>query len=440
MGRRTARGRTSGEWTLRMVVALCASFATGDAVAAQAVPSDYRVACTAGDLVACSVLGLLYERGEGVPADAEQAVALYEHACAGEEPSACASLGRMYAEGAGVERDAERALELFALACRQGDRWSCEQLDADAASLRSFFKSGRVGDAETALPLGDAVVEVPGAGVRVSTDASGRFALRGLPEGRHRIRVERLGYETLEGGLEVPGEPHLLLLLVREPSASADAPGRIAGRVAEVGGAALGEVDVVVEDRDGARVVTGRSGRFLLDGIAPGLVRLRFERLGYASRGVELVVRPGRTTDVEVTLATRPIELDPIEVTVRSDFLERAGFYRRARRGMGGVQFDRTDIEDLRPLLISDLMRRVPGVQMRYENGQARAVARRRYDRGTCTLSVRVDGADTWTSDLDWLPPDNVEAVEVYYGLSMPIEYTSRFGACGVVMIWTRRR
>ena len=62
------------------------------------------------------------------------------------------------------------------------------------ALANQFFKTGRVGNAETGEPLSDAIIEVPDLGVQVISDAAGRFALAGLlPRPSWRIRSHRAG-------------------------------------------------------------------------------------------------------------------------------------------------------------------------------------------------------------------------------------------------------
>jgi len=81
----------------------------------------------------------------------------------------------------------------------------------------------------------------------------------------------------------------------------------------------------------------------------------------------------------------------------------------------------------------------VPGVRARREGGEVYAEARYRYTRGACPFQIRGDGQPTFDRGPDWIPPEWIEAVEVYHGFDTPIEYTSIFGDCGVVLIWTRR-
>jgi len=52
---------------------------------------------------------------------------------------------------------------------------------------------------------------------------------------------------------------------------------------------------------------------------------------------------------------------------------------------------------------------------------------------------VYLDGIRMVDWNLDRVSPQEVEAIEVYHGVSTPIEYTSMFSTCGVVLIWTRR-
>jgi iron complex outermembrane receptor protein len=64
---------------------------------------------------------------------------------------------------------------------------------------------GRVVD-ERGAALGRALVSVEGSGRAVETDASGRFLLRNLPAGRHRLRISLLGYAPAVREVEVSSE------------------------------------------------------------------------------------------------------------------------------------------------------------------------------------------------------------------------------------------
>lgn len=416
-------------------------------LAAQDTERLYQDACDRGDLTACDVLGLMFMAGDGVFQDLERAVALFRRACEGGEAVGCGHLGLMYHTGAGVALDVAAAVGFYRRACELGERSACENLEtmelpaADAVQADRYVRSGRVVDAETRRPLDGTIVHVPELGIRVTTGASGRVELGRLPSGNHRITAERAGYEILEGELPVPSDAEFLLLLNRASVDDLDAQGRVLGRVMDdAGGAGLSGVAVTVSGATRAGTLTDRQGRFELRDMEPGVTELEFTRLGYAPRSTTLIVQPGRTVEVAAAMSTQPIELEPIEVMVRSGYLERNGFYRRAR-DLRGRTFTRDELDTIDPMYVSDLFWRIPGVSIRQDQDGVRAVSRRgtSFTRGPCTLRVYVDGMPMLGWDMDQLPPDWLEAAEVYQGPSTPIQYSSGLNSCGVILLWTRR-
>ena len=346
----------------------------------------------------------------------------------------CTNLGLMYAFGAGVTLNLARAAGLYQTACEGGERLACS-LRADA---ERFSRSGRVGDAESERPLSLAIVELPDLGIREVSDASGRIVLTGLLPGIHRLRVERVGYTVLDGELEVPGSGDFVILLYRSLMNDPDALGRIVGRVMEGSiGRGLTDVEITLLRPPQVGTLSDGQGRFEMAGVAPGLVELRFVHLGYAPRTATLIVQPGQSVEILAAMSTQPIELEAIEVTVRSTYLERNGFYDRGIFA-AGTQFTREDLAETDPLLVSHIFRRVPGVIVSYESGDARPVSRRSssFTAGNCELSVYLDGMLMRDWDMDDLRVEWVEAIEVYNGLNTPGQYARE--PCGVVLIWTR--
>ncbi len=65
--------------------------------------------------------------------------------------------------------------------------------------------SGAVVDARTGEPVVGAAVRVEGLSLGAAADTSGRFVLTGVPAGRHRLRVERIGYGRLFREVDVAG-------------------------------------------------------------------------------------------------------------------------------------------------------------------------------------------------------------------------------------------
>jgi hypothetical protein len=312
-----------------------------------------------------------------------------------------------------------------------------------ASDERSFFKRGRVSDSETTTALSDALVEVPELGIREISDSEGLVDLGRLPEGTYALRAERVGYDVLEGELQVPGGSQFLLLLNRSQGEDQGEPGAIEGQVLDDSGRALADVDVSIVGQDRERALTNPQGRYRLPRLEPGLVQVRFARLGYAPRTATLVVQPGRTVDIQTILDTEAIELEAIEVTVRSRFLEQNGYYDRARLGVGR-QFDREDLERLQPFQVSDVLFRVPGMRL----SDSRMLAGtpvyainptiRSFTNGPCVMDVYLDGVRLSDPDLNQVAPDWLDGVEVYRGSNTPAQYTG-LNPCGVVLLWSRR-
>jgi TPR repeat protein len=413
----------------------------------------YQRACDNGNMVGCVNLGGIHRNGLGVPADPRYATTLYRRACDAGEAVGCFNLGVSYEGGMGVPQDVPTAVALFQRACEGGLDIGCQRLPArvdqraEAPGSDAEPTFGRVLDAETEAPLPDAIVDLPELGIRLVSDRNGRVDLPDLPGGRHLIRAEATGYAVTDGYLRVPGEADFLVLLEHALVSDPRASGRILGRVTDDSGqSGLSDVDIHVVNRLTGRAISNQQGRFSLDGITPGLAEIRFERLGYEPRTEAVIVQPGTTVDILARMATEPIPLAPIEVVaIRSPYLQRMGFYERSTSDWG-TQFGPAEIQALAPEVLSDLIYRVPGVivERAPQPGAPAIVYSRRRTGATdegCRLEIYLDGVRMEGYDFDEVTPMQVEALEIYQGLDVPVEYQRRSSqsGCGIVLVWTRR-
>lgn len=447
------------------------------AIAAQSVDAEraqrlYGQACEGGDPAACNVFGLMNETGQGVPQNLERARALYRQACEKGQPVGCTNLGLVYGRGLGVEQDLDLARENYELACNGGDLLGCDLFAATDSAGTSvaapgdapsdtgaprYFKAGHVADTENARGLSDVIVTVPDLGIEVVSDDQGRVELGRLPAGRHVLLAERFGYEPVNGTLDVPGSAEFLVLMNRALMGDPLARGRIEGRIMDAQtDDPLSDVEVAVVDQERARVLSNQQGGFVLRDVRPGLLTVRFSRLGYAPRTTTLVVQPGEERELTTQMSTEAIELPAIDVTAnaRLGYLERVGLYARQRTAKG-TQFMRDDIElHATNSPLHNLLRRAPGilvqaisngsgtafyaVNRRVQTGFAAGPANPFARGGPCILPVYLDGVRTITAQIDQIPSAQIEAVEVYSGGDTPIQYAGT-NPCGVVLIWTRR-
>jgi hypothetical protein len=244
---------------------------------------------------------------------------------------------------------------------------------------------------------------------------------------------------------------------------------------------ATGRIFGVVLDRQSGKPVAGvlvtlagtglsaesdARGRFTLADVAPGNYDLAAEHLGFATQSSPVDVLAGKTIDVTIRLATRPIELRPISVTVteRARWLELQGFYdRRDNGGLAGHYITRDLIERRNTTYITEILDEVPGVSAHYLVPGKRVIRFSRHTSATlrsrdpfrnrgCEPDLYIDGRqykqtympmvtdrgewDIKVDNYDVVPPTQVEAIEVYVGAATPPQYAN---GCGVILIWLRR-
>ncbi len=190
---------------------------------------------------------------------------------------------------------------------------------------------------------------------------------------------------------------------------------------------------------------TDETGRFELAKVRPGMLSLRFRRLGFAPDTVELLVLAGKTVPLEVTLSRVAVALTPFVITGRTDLTGwRAGFYQRRDVGSGHF-FTAEDIEKRNPSMMSDMFRMIPGVTiMPNPTGMIRNQLRFRGARGGCAPLTWLDGSPLSAGefDIDNLSPRSIEAFEVYTGSIVPPRFSSPPGigprTCGAIVIWSK--
>lgn len=173
-------------------------------------------ACTAGNLAACKLLGLLYENGLGGTQDFAKASSLFQRACSSgsaQNPDACSYLGVMYTRGIGVTQNYAQAAALFQKACTAQYWDGCWMLGAlyqqgmgvtqDYTQARGLYqKACDQGDMLGCVYLGGLYLN----GTGVTPDAGQTLALyQKACDGGATVGCVRLGalYETgkAQGGV-----------------------------------------------------------------------------------------------------------------------------------------------------------------------------------------------------------------------------------------------
>ncbi len=215
---------------------------------------------------------------------------------------------------------------------------------------------------------------------------------------------------------------------------------RMVGVVRDSAGAAIEGASVTIP---GTSVLTDARGAFLLFTLDLDTVTISIRRLGFEPIEALLGARSGLWDTVVVQMDPSAQRLSNVNVKGNAPpsraMLAMRSFDERKARGLGTF-ITRAEIVERGSSRLSDLLRTKRGVNV--VKGKVRFVA---YSgsRGTvCIPDIWLDGTRTRGMEIDELPPNTVELMELYPNLStVPMEFQS-FGAnttpCGTIVVWTR--
>lgn len=258
--------------------------------------------------------------------------------------------------------------------------------------------------------------------------------------------------------------PILPLVLVLLAAAAGDVAGQaVEGTLldAETGEPIPGATVTLARTSDGSgtglarSALTAEDGRFRLSGVPTGRYTLRAERIGYhAVTSPPFDVLRGEVLTLELRASTHAVPLSPLTVTadrpalVLSPRLASRGFYERretyGREGMGFGKFlTSADPEIRNAFFATDVFRHIPGITF---ESSGRGLNTRVLLRRGCIPKVYLDGilirVDGAASINDLIPASDIAGVEIYMGLTAPIEFMDMSQGdmpCGSIVMWTGR-
>jgi hypothetical protein len=315
--------------------------------------------------------------------------------------------------------------------------------------------------AEVIIEKGSIRRDVPK--VEAKANASGLFAMCGVPLGAPIMLQAALASDS-SGSFEVtlPGDGLLhrdiyVAPFARTKVAVADsAPsvdllrgnGRLRGQVLGTNGRPIAGARVTVWGT-GLEAMTAADGRFSMAALPAGTHTMEVRAVGFspARQPVDIVQGAPGTTEIE--LANLGITLDTVRVVAQRVFSSRreADMERRLQKSLGHV-IDEKEIEKRRPMVMTDVLRTIPGVAVLPGKRSGEDVYMRGglgiLGSGMCRPDVRVDGSLVTNDELfpfnSIVSMDQIRAIEVYAHASLvPVEYQTLSG-CGVIAIWTGPR
>ncbi len=318
------------------------------------------------------------------------------------------------------------------------------------ALQRGGTVTGMVIDSED-QPISGVLVFVEGGVSPVLTGAIGRFRMEIATAGTHVLNFRKAGLEPrtfrvpiAEGAGDSPLDVGVIRL---EPGP--DPVGTVAGRITEaIGGLPVG--GAVVELNGNLIAVTNADGIFNVPNtpLAWGPNKFEVRHLSYAEVTDDVwLVNPNETFAFDVVLIPVPLTVPEIVVDIDSTLLvygRMKPFYERRASGLG-IFFTRQEIIDRNPLMITDVLNGLPGVQLiTLGLTQVQVTftrARRGFSDPCPSPDLFFNGALVQGGFFlnDIINPEQVEAMEIYRGLAeTPLQFQKPGSACGAIVIWTR--
>jgi len=176
----------------------------------------------------------------------------------------------------------------------------------------------------------------------------------------------------------------------------------------------------------GLGVSAGRNGRFTLSRVPAGEQVLVVTYIGYSETRISVSVPDGGSVDVPIRLTSRAIELEGVAVIGRQDGQARALQQQRSLMSVSNIvaadQIGRFPDQN-----IGDAMKRIPGINVMVDQGEARFGMIRGTEPRLNSVTLngeRIPSAegDTREVQLDLIPADMVQAVEVIKALTPDME------------------
>jgi TPR repeat protein len=165
--------------------------------------TQFNAQCDSGNDGACSLLGVMYEVGHGVPRSPQHAVRLYRRACGGGSARGCANYAEAMLNGTAGAIDHSFAVSLLTTACRSPEAAGCGRLAHLTArgdgvrqsmkiSLALLRRACEHGDPDACRNLGDALIPASNSPGRESLALYVQACLDGDEEACARLSTEEV--------------------------------------------------------------------------------------------------------------------------------------------------------------------------------------------------------------------------------------------------------
>ena len=212
---------------------------------------------------------------------------------------------------------------------------------------------------------------------------------------------------------------------------------KLIGKITDTTGIPLARAEIWLVSVSTLRTISDDSGRFELPGLPSGSVTLGVRRLGFESATFSAVLKPGKTH--RATFPLTPSVQSLSEVKVQDTASSWLAIFEERRSTHRGTFISRKDFEKQNLRIATDILRRVPGVQIAPTRTGTAVLMTRGAGARRCLPQLYVHETP-YSGNFDDFTPDDIEAVEVYVGISEIPPELNTLGRpiCAAIVIWTR--
>lgn len=291
-----------------------------------------------------------------------------------------------------------------------------------------------------------------------TVDSTGSYRVCGLPTPMSgKVQVFRNGVSSGEVGASIEDgflglrslsivSQHAVVTTVQGDSGKTKkvyrGSARVTGRVTNKSGQPLPGARVTLQG-SGVTTLTKANGDFVLDSLPSGTQSIEVRKLGYGFEEVAVELASAAPQSVNVTMSDYVPTLETMRIEAERDKgLSDVGYLSRKHSGNGhymdGDQINKNSLK------FSDVMRTAPGLRVQ-PNGDGRTYSITSARDPMGCVNFVVDGTK-WTEmtpgDIDdYVRPDEMRAVEIYNGSTVPAEFQDPGrSSCTTVVVWTVRR
>jgi hypothetical protein len=235
-----------------------------------------------------------------------------------------------------------------------------------------------------------------------------------------------------------------LVLAIPGPTVTAQAMhSAVAGRIVDLStGHPVPDADVI-HLKDGRVIISDSLGRYYVDSLPAGLIRLLVRGKGFPPLMLTVALAEGEKMSREIELDSTAVgrtaaqQLPRVAVEALRAPIPRFSDFERRRSTGRGQYLTREDLEKTNVASLQDAMRGLRGVHVTCGYGTNCTIRMARAPMRCAPDYIVDERLDNWFGPST--PIRDIEGIEVYTGpADVPGEFAGSTAGCGVIVIWTR--